>query len=270
MNHLLQAWPDVVKRIREAAAVALFLDFDGTLAPLVSQPTAARLPWPTRRVLLRLARQPGLRTWIVSARREDDVRSRIAVPRLQYLGLYGWENGALPQFDQEENRMLADARSAIAESIHSIPGVWIEDKKATFALHWRGASSDSFHRAARAFDSAMAQFDGGLRAIRGDLAWEVAPAGLLGKGVAVRLHWRAWCGSALPIYVGDSSADEAAFAALARGITVCVGRARSTRAQFRLRGPREVCTFLERLEAEIRRDRPREVSPMAAAARSPN
>lgn len=252
MNHLLEAWHDVARRIRNAPAVALFLDFDGTLAPFACQPSAARLPWPTRRVLQRLAHQPSLRTWIVSARREDDVRSRVAVPRLHYLGLYGWENGAVPQFKPEENRMLLNARSAIAESIDSIPGVWIEDKEATFALHWRGAPPSSFHCAARVFADVMGQFDGGLRVMRGDRVWEVAPAGLPGKDVAVRRHWRAWRGSALPIYLGDSPADEPAFAALACGITVCIGRARATRAQFRLRGPSEVRAFLENLEREIR------------------
>ena len=105
MNHLLEAWPEVARRIRKAPAVALFLDFDGTLAPFVWQPSAARLPWPTRRVLQRLGRLPGLRTWIISARREDDVRARIALPRLHYLGLYGWENGAVPQLTQVETCM---------------------------------------------------------------------------------------------------------------------------------------------------------------------
>jgi trehalose-phosphatase len=253
MNHLLQVWPDVVKRIREAPAVALFLDFDGTLAPFVSRPSAARLPWATRRVLQRLAGLPGLRIWIISARRSDDLRTRIAVPHLRYLGLYGWEGGALPQFKLGQNRMLVEARSMIADGIRPIPGVWIEDKEATFALHWRGAPPASFHRAARVFDTVMADFDGSLRVMRGDRVWEVTPAELLGKGVSARLQWRSWCGSALPIYLGDNMTDEPAFTALARGITVCIGRVRSTRAQFRLHSPRDVRVFLEKLEEEIRR-----------------
>jgi trehalose-phosphatase len=252
MNNLLRLWPDTARRIREASAVALFLDFDGTLAPFVSQPSAARLPWATRRILQRLTRLPGLRIWIISARREDDLRSRIAVSHLGYLGLYGSESGTLPQFKQDQSRMLAEARTEITDRIRRIPGVQIEDKEATFALHWRDAPPVSLHQAASVFDSVMAQFDGGLRVMRGERVWEVTPAGLLGKGVAVRLRWRAWSGCALPIYLGDTMADEPAFNALACGITVCVGRARSTRAQFRLRGPLEVRAFLERLEEELR------------------
>jgi trehalose-phosphatase len=252
MKHLFQSWPDVAQRIRQAQAVALFLDFDGTLAPFVPQPCAARLPGPTRRVLQRLAWLPGLRVWIVSARRADDLRSRIGVPQLQYLGLYGWENGNAPRFEAAEIRGLAEARDQITHRIRHIPGIRIEDKDATFALHWRGAPQACSRQAAHVLTSVMAQFDRVLRVMVGDHVWEVAPASLLGKGAAVRLHWRAWHDRALPIYLGDAMADEAAFTALASGITVRIGRARPTRAHFQLRDTAEVRTFLERLEEELR------------------
>jgi trehalose-phosphatase len=252
MKHLLHFWPEVARRIRQAEAVALFLDFDGTLAPFVPHPGAARLPWPTRRALQRLARLPGLRIWIISARRAGDLRSRIAVPHLQYLGLYGWENGSAPRFEAAQTRGLAEARDRITRRIRHLPGIRIEDKDATFALHWRGAAKACFRQAAHVFRSEMARFDGVLRVLAGDHVWEVAPASLLGKGVAARRHWRAWQERALPIYLGDNSADEAAFTALASGITVCIGRARPTRAHFQLRDTAEVRAFLERLEKEIR------------------
>ena len=250
MNDLLKVWPEVALRIREARAVALFLDFDGTLAPFVSQPAAARLPWATRHALQRLVYLSKLRIWIVSARREKDLRSKIAVPGLRYLGLYGWENGNVPRFEADETATLVEARKRIADSIRNIPDIRIEDKGITFALHWRGARAASFQQAASAFKSVVSRFDKALRVIPGKDVWEVMPASLLGKGVAVRLHWRA-CGAALPIYLGDNMADEPAFSSLGSGITVCIGRARPTRAHFQLHGTTDVREFLERLVKEV-------------------
>jgi len=85
-----------------------------------------------------------------------------------------------------------------------------------------------------------------------DCAWTVLPRQLPGKGHAVRQHWRAFNPGALPVYVGDGTPDEAAFVALARGVTVCVGPRRQTHARFRLQDPAEVCNFLEKLETEVR------------------
>ena len=53
-------------------------------------------------------------------------------------------------------------------------------------------------------------------------------------------------------YLGDDLTDEPAFQALREGLTVLVGSARATHARFRLRNPREVCAFLDRLAAELR------------------
>jgi trehalose-phosphatase len=252
MNHLLQLWPTVANRIREARAIALFLDFDGTLSPFVADPAAARLPPLSRAALQRLASRAGMRIWIISSRRQDDVRARIGVARVECLGLYGWENGSMPRFEPSQRRMLSKARAALEGPLHEVPGVHIEDKQATFAIHWRSATPDTLCHVASVFHKVMTGFDKGLRVVRGDHVWEVTPRGLRGKGTSARQHWRSWCSGALPIYLGDSAADESAFAALGSGITVCVGPARNTRAHFRLRHPMEVRVFLEKLEMEIR------------------
>ena len=57
--------------------------------------------------------------------------------------------------------------------------------------------------------------------------------------------------STLPIYAGDDIADESAFQALHRGITVRVGKSMRTRARFRLRNPEEVLLFLKELERQL-------------------
>ncbi|SPF55892.1 hypothetical protein SBA4_7530003 [Candidatus Sulfopaludibacter sp. SbA4] len=67
------------------------------------------------------------------------------------------------------------------------------------------------------------------------------------KGTAVRHQLSRLAGHVLPIYAGDDRTDESAFAALSEGITIRVGRRALTRAQFQLRDPGEVRSFLEKL-----------------------
>jgi trehalose 6-phosphate phosphatase len=82
---------------------------------------------------------------------------------------------------------------------------------------------------------------------------EVAPVAIGDKGVAVRkfLDQPSMRG-ALPIYFGDDFSDEPAFAAARKGISILVGKRRSTRAKFCLRGPAEVTLALSRIEEIVR------------------
>jgi trehalose 6-phosphate phosphatase len=164
--------------------------------------------------------------------------------------LYGWEDGENGALSAASRALLAQARDAIAAQIQTATGVWIEDKGAAFAIHFRGAAADSVRRARAALRRTLEPSAAGLRVIEEDCAWAVAPRQLEGKGNAVRKQWRAFRPGALPVYVGDGAADEAAFAALAQGVTVHVGPGRKTRARFRLEDPAEVRGFLEKLEVE--------------------
>lgn len=248
MCYLLENWNVVGPRLQNAKAIALFLDFDGTLAPLRARPEEAHLPASTRRVLRRLCGRPRVRIWVISGRRRADVCERVAVPGVRCLGLYGWENGELPELGQETLRMLADAKSELAGRLGHTAGLWIEDKCATFALHYRGAAPAAVGRAHRALEAVRGRFSRWLRVAGGDRVWEVMPRELPRKGDAVRRHLHH---PALAVYIGDDTADEAAFAAFSQGITACVGPARQTRAGFRLRNPAEVCRALERLDQEV-------------------
>jgi trehalose-phosphatase len=251
MGNLLANWNTVAPRLRNAKAIALFLDFDGTLAPLRARPEDAHLPAPARRVLRRLSRRRRMRTWVISGRRQLDVCRRIAVPGLMCLGLYGWENGAPPKLGAETWRILSQARRSLAERLDEAAGLWIEDKGAAFAVHYRGAAPAAVRQGYAMVEEMYGRFGRWLRIVSGDHVWEVLPRELRGKGAAARLRLGYLRQGALPIYFGDDAADETAFEAFSHGITVCVGAARPTRAHFRLRNPAEVCRALQRLDREI-------------------
>ncbi len=250
-RHLFAHWPKIAWRVRTAKRVALFLDFDGTLVPFCSRPEEVRLGVATRRVLRALARHPRLNLVVVSGRRRAELIQHVDTPRVQYLGLYGWEGRKRPILSGQTVRSLATARGALTQSLAKLPGIRIEDKIFGFAVHYRGARRSAVRQARAVIREVIRRFEQDLRLLQGSKIWEVVPSEVEGKGEAVRDALRRMPGSSLPIYLGDDKIDEAAFAVLHRGITVHVGKDGRTKARYRLRSPAEVRVFLERLEAEL-------------------
>ncbi len=68
MEHLLSAWPKIVKQFREARHILLLTDYDGTLTPIVERPELASLSKDTRRLLQALARQRYFTAGVISGR----------------------------------------------------------------------------------------------------------------------------------------------------------------------------------------------------------
>lgn len=248
---LFDCWAQVSRRVQAAEFLVLFLDFDGTLVPLCARPEDVRLSVATRRVLRRLARHPRIILVILSGRRRAELIKHVDAPRAQYLGLYGWERRQESALPRKPQWLVSRAQEALIPSLGKRPGVWIEDKVFTFAVHYRGAPPKAVRRARTIVRGVLRWFAPDLRLLRGNKAWEVVPCEVQGKGEAVRGMLRRIPRPCLAIYVGDDKSDEAAFAVLRWGITVQVGRARRTKARYRLRNPDEVRIFLERLEVEL-------------------
>jgi trehalose-phosphatase len=148
--------------------------------------------------------------------------------------------------------LVSRAFDIFKHRLNGLPGVRIEDKELTFALHTRGASPEATRSARALLRRTVASFQPGLHVLRGEKIWEVLPREVPGKGEFVRRVLQRASGSFLSVYVGDDDTDESAFAVLPRGITVRVGPGRRTRARYRLRDPGEVRAFLERAEGELR------------------
>lgn len=258
MGHLFHDWRSVADRLHEAASIALFLDFDGTLAPLTGDPRKAVMNRAARAVLLRLSGHPWVRTWVISGRRQADLRELVgAVPGLTCLGVHGADTrlsgAASGRFvPKAVLKTIEKARRGLESSLNGSSGVLIEDKGMAFAVHHRNARQAEIVRARKMLDRIISEHEGALRIVPGDRVWEVLPREIRGKGDAVRREWRLRLPRALPIYIGNDGTDESAFAALTEGITARVGAAKPTRAHYALRDCAEVARFLELLEEEIR------------------
>jgi trehalose 6-phosphate phosphatase len=251
MRRVFDCWPQIASRVRSASSVALFLDFDGTLARIRSTPDEVRLSQPTRLAIARLGANARARVWVISGRKRDDVRDRTRVPRVRYLGLHGWEGRLGTTLLPETQRALEHARRDLANRVEQLRGVWIEDKGSAFAVHYRGAAETESNSARASMVDVMAPLNGGFRLLNGKKVWEILPREVGDKGSAVRRELNRMEHRSLPVYIGDDFTDESAFSALPDGLTIQVGPRALTRAQFQLFGPRDVRRFLEQLEVEL-------------------
>ncbi|MBI1941209.1 MAG: trehalose-phosphatase [Acidobacteria bacterium] len=250
-RHLFGSWRQVAERLKSANRLALFLDFDGTLVALRPRPEDVRLDPTTRRVLKRLAGRARVKVWIISGRRCAEVRRRAKIPGVRYLGLHGWERSGRRRFPGDARARIEAASHLLSGGLASFPNFWIEDKGLCLVLHFRRAPAKEVRRARPLVRAILRAFEKDLRLMNGNKIWEVLSKEVKGKGEAVRAVLAEFPDPPVPVYVGDDTTDEAAFAALRRGITVRVGKPRATRAHFFLRNLGEVRQFLERLEAEI-------------------
>jgi trehalose-phosphatase len=248
---LLESWELVSRRIRTAPDIWLFLDFDGTLVPYFDRPEDVKLSGECRRVLVRLSRHRRVHAAIVSGRRNAALRKYFRVPRLKLLGLFGWEKNGMPAIPSKAKGAILGLRSILAPLPSLFPGIQIENKGVSYAVHFREMAPQAQRRVRTWIRGLLKRMGPDFRIIPSDHACDIVPRQVQGKGVAMREFSRSLRAPFLPIYVGDDLTDEPAFLALRQGITVRVGPVSRTKARFGLRNPEEVCTFLERLEEEV-------------------
>jgi trehalose-phosphatase len=251
LRHLWENWTAVGRRLRTATQIALFLDFDGTLAPICPHPEEVEFAPSTRRVLRRLARHAGVKVFVISGRRMADVRRRVKVSHITFLGLHGWERGDGKPKETETYKFMQHLRREVEARLAGLEGIWVEDKFISFVVHYRRAPTAVRRGARTVLREFLVTEPFKVRLMEGKKVWEILPHEVKGKGAAVREILNKLNGRPLPIYVGDDTTDEAAFSALPRGITVRVGAPRRTQARYHLCDSDEVRQFLEKLEGEI-------------------
>lgn len=229
---------------------ALFVDFDGTLVELAPTPTDIRVSDKLPGLLSGLADRLGGAVALVSGRSLADLTPLVAPFRGAMVGQHGNEiryaDGRLARGSGDG--VVDAARAALAPLAARSPGIMVEDKGGTIALHYRGAPglAEPCRQAAR---DAVAASDGQLRAIDGNNVIELVPR-RVGKGgaittLAVTPPFR----GRVPVFVGDDTTDEDGFAAVDAlgGISVKVGPGPSA-ARYRLPDVAAVWAWIARDE----------------------
>lgn len=232
----------------------ILLDFDGTLSEFAPTPGQARLAPGMRPVLESLSRSPAAALAIISGRAAEDVKRRVNVPGIRYLGNHGASGfGAWPASPSRLRRAEKLAR-ALRTVLKRYAGALLERKGPELSLHYRRVTAN---RIPGLLAEARAAAAGSGFALRGgNRVLEFRLPGAGGKGEAVkrlaRILARGWRRTGLCLYLGDDATDEDAFAALRslglRTVSFKVG-AGKTGATFRLRNVGEVRSLLQALAA---------------------
>jgi trehalose 6-phosphate phosphatase len=237
--------------------LAVFLDYDGTLTPIVSHPEDAWLPESMRQTLRSLAARVPVA--ILSGRDLDDVRGRVLVDGIVYAGSHGFDiagaGGLRRELGAAYLPVLDAAETELREALDEIPGAQLERKHFSVAAHYRNVNENDAFKVALAVDAVAARHRE-LRKIDGKRVYELLPDIDWNKGKAVLWLLETLSlerGNALPIFIGDDRTDEDAFRALEKcGVAILVSEhPQVTAANYWLNNPEEVERFLGELIARL-------------------
>jgi trehalose 6-phosphate phosphatase len=254
--------PSALEHVEEIAgasdgSLAIFLDYDGTLTPIVSRPDQAVLMDSTRAILRTLAAKMPVA--ILSGRDLDDVRQRVNIGAIVYAGSHGFDiagpRGVRKEIATEFLPGLDMVEQELGKQLAGIAGARAERKRFSIAAHYRNVNASDIPKVERAVSEVAARHRE-LRKMDGKKVYELLPDIDWDKGKAVL-----WLLENLglerakvrPIYIGDDRTDEDAFRALEKsGVGILVSEEpRPTAARYSLKDPAEVERFLLELVATL-------------------
>ncbi len=267
IGELPHALEDGDQLVRDLAGrrPAIFLDYDGTLAPIVDRPEDALISESMREAVRGLAGRCPV--CVVSGRDRRVVQKLMGVDDLIVAGSHGFDiwSPAGVEIQREEGAGFAELLEEVNRRLHRemgpLEGALIEPKKSSIAAHYRLVSEDEGPRIKAIVDAVLEEHPDQLKMTPGKMVYAIQPNVEWDKGKAVLYLLEALDlnrGDVMPTYLGDDITDEHAFEALAGaspwGIGIFVGPAddpevagRTTAADYVLHGVKELERFLDTL-----------------------
>jgi trehalose 6-phosphate phosphatase len=260
LPHALAHGDELARRLA-GKVPAVFLDYDGTLTPIVDRPEDAVISQGMRNAVRRLAQRCTV--CVVSGRDRRVVQELIGLDDLIVAGSHGFDiwipGGTIGREEGAEFETLLDeVKERLHEGLDPIKGALVEPKRSSVAAHYRLVSDEERPRVKEVVDTILAEYPDELKVTPGKMVYEIQPKLDWDKGKAglyllevLRLDRD----EVVPLYLGDDITDEDAFEALAdRGISILVGSpddpevaGRTTAADYILLSAEEVRQFLDTL-----------------------
>lgn len=233
--------------------VFVFLDYDGTLTPIVATPDLAVLSEEMRETVRKLS--SCAKVSIVSGRATDDVQGKVQIGGIFYAGSHGFEivdpNGKVKINEEAEaiRQVIDTVHGQLSEKLKDVKGALVEHVKYTISVHYRLVSDEDFQKVKEVVEEILREHSN-LRKTNGKKVFELRPKIDWHKGKAVE-----WILNVLGyqpndhfvIYIGDDVTDEDAFAALAgKGFGVLVADTpRNSKAAYMVKDTQDVKKVLE-------------------------
>ncbi len=249
---------DILKKRLKSSQIMLFLDYDGTLTPIVERPELAILSLRMRHILNRLSDNKRIHLFIISGRVMSDVKQLVGVDKIVYIGNHGLEiegidigfkNSSFSRFRE----ILEHLKWKITKELVFYKGAFVEDKGFGLSVHYRllNPKDESIFKTflkkiTKEFSSKKE-----VRITLGKKVFEIRSPLDWDKGKVVTWILEKYQNikakqPVLPIYIGDDTTDEDAFLALKNvGITINVGHTKHSHAHYYLNNTDEVVEFLE-------------------------
>ncbi|KAK3127751.1 hypothetical protein QOZ80_7AG0577950 [Eleusine coracana subsp. coracana] len=252
--------------------IVMFLDYDGTLSPIVKDPDSAVMTDEMREAVRGVAEH--FPTAIVSGRCRDKVFNFVKLAELYYAGSHGMDiKGPTAQCKHTKANagavmwqpasdflpVIEEVYHALTVKMESIPGATVEDNKFCLSVHFRCVQEEKWGALDDQVRSVLKDYPG-LRLTKGRKVLEIRPSIKWDKGNALEFLLEslgfADSSDVFPIYIGDDRTDEDAFKVLrnmGQGIGILVTKIpKETSASYSLREPSEVKEFLHKLVKSTR------------------
>ncbi|XP_073293015.1 trehalose-phosphate phosphatase A-like [Primulina huaijiensis] len=265
-----------IANIAKGKRIALFLDYDGTLSPIVDNPDQAFMSNTMRAAVSNVAKY--FPTAIISGRSRDKVYEFVGLTELYYAGSHGMDimgpvrpvssdhKNCIRSTDKQGKEVnlfqpaieflpiIEEAFRSLVEITKDIVGAKVENNKFCVSVHYRNVDEKSWTTVGEYVNEILKQYPR-LRLTHGRKVLEVRPVLNWDKGKAVEFLLESLglmnSDDIIPIYVGDDRTDEDAFKVLReanRGYGIIVSSVpKESNAFYSLRDPSEVMVFLKTL-----------------------
>lgn len=256
MKNIFRHWDNLEKELNDKYII-LFLDYDGTITPIVETPEKAVLSKETKQLLEGMSKNPRLKLVFISGRTLKDIKNRVGLKNAIYSGNHGLElEGPKIKFEflvsPRYKMILEHIKEDLIQKLCPIKGVFVEDKGLSLSIHYRLVAKKNMSLIKTIFHETISQYlvREKIKIKPGKMVLEVRPVLEWDKGKIVlwllrRQLFAAKDGNVSSIYIGDDLTDEDAFKALKnKGLTIFVGKPKKSYAQYYVRDSNEVIKFL--------------------------